>query len=185
MKRAFSALLAFFVIVSTFAKEPAPDVTFVSPCECIGFHGIHRWVTKTDQAPVPSDKSAIQSVTPSQIYAWEGLRPDVELTATSERLPAEQKWYALTGRVVDAKVEADGDIHLALQDADGKNAGTVSAEIPVGPKWCEIRQMVFGWTKQKFPFTVKSVHDLTIAEHVVTVTGTRNSNVAPASITPL
>ena len=39
---------------------------------CIGFHGIHRWVTKTDQAPVPSDKSAIQSVTPSQIYAWKG-----------------------------------------------------------------------------------------------------------------
>jgi hypothetical protein len=66
----------------------------------------------------------------------------------------EEKWYALTGRVVDAKVEADGDIHLALQDADGKNAGTVSAEIPVGPKWCEIRQIVFGWTKQKFPFTV-------------------------------
>jgi hypothetical protein len=83
----------------------------------------------------------------------------------------EEKWYALTGRVVDAKVEADGDIHLALQDADGKNAGTVSAEIPVGPKWCEIRQIVFGWTKQKFPFTVKSVRDLTIAEHVVTVTG--------------
>ena len=73
-------------------------------------------VTKTDPAPVPSDKSAIQSVTPSQIYAWEGLGPDVELTATSERLPAEQKWDALTGRVVDAKVEADGDIHLALQE---------------------------------------------------------------------
>jgi hypothetical protein len=55
----------------------------------------------------------------------------------------------------------------------GKKAqrGTVSAENPVGPKWCEIRQMVFGWTKPKFPFTVKSVHDLTIAEHVVTVTG--------------
>ena len=78
-------------------------------------------------------------------------------------MPArEEKWYALTGRVVDAKVEANGDIHLALQDADGKNAGTVSAEIPVGPKWCEIRQIVFGWTKQKFPFTVKSVRDLTI-----------------------
>src|SRR5262249_34008963 len=29
----------------------------------------------------------------------------------------EGKWYALTGRVVDAKVEADGDIHLALQDS--------------------------------------------------------------------
>jgi hypothetical protein len=36
-------------------------------------------------------------------------------------MPSEQKWYALTGRVVDAKVEADGDIHLALQDADGSN----------------------------------------------------------------
>src|SRR5436309_6980111 len=33
----------------------------------------------------------------------------------------EEKWYALTGRVVDAKVEAEGEIHLALQDADGKN----------------------------------------------------------------
>jgi len=44
----------------------------------------------------------------------------------------------------------DGDIHIALQDANGNNAGTVSAEIPVGSKWCEIRQIVFGWTTQKF-----------------------------------
>ena len=92
----------------------------------------------------------------------------------------EEKWYAVTGRVVDAKVEADGDIHLALQDADGKNAGTVSAEIPVGPKWCEIRQIVFGWATQKFPFTVKSVHDLTIAEPVVTVTGKAFDDIAHA-----
>ena len=78
----------------------APAVTFVSPCECIGFHGIHRWVTKTDQAPVPSDKSAIQSVTPSQIYAWDGLAPDVDFTnTTEERMTSEQKWYALTSRV--------------------------------------------------------------------------------------
>jgi len=148
-------------------------VTFVSPCECIGFHGKNRWVTKTDAAPVPSDKSAIQSVTPSQIYAWEGLGPDVELTGTTEeRMPAEQRWYALTGRVVDAKVEADGDIHISLQDANGKGVGTVSAEIPVGPKWCEIRQTVFGWTTQKFPFSVKTAHTLKIHEpHVITVTG--------------
>jgi len=72
--------------------------------------------------------------------------PDEKLTDyTQARRPAEEKWYALTGRVVDANVEADGDIHLAVQDADGKNTGTVSAEIPVGEKWCEIRQMVFGW----------------------------------------
>jgi hypothetical protein len=72
MKRAPFALFAFVAIAPTFGKEPVPDVTFVSPCECIAFHGIHRWVTKTDQAPVPLDKSAIQSVTPSQIYAREG-----------------------------------------------------------------------------------------------------------------
>ena len=178
MTRSTFAIAVAFVCSSAVAEQPT--VIFLSPCECQGFHGKHRWVTKTDLSPVPLDKSAIQSVTPSQIYAWEGLGPDVELTATSERLPAEQKWYALTGRVVDAKVEADGDIHLALQDADGKNAGTVSAEIPVGPKWCEIRQMVFGWTKQKFPFTVKSVHDLTIAEHVVTVTGKAFYDIAHA-----
>jgi hypothetical protein len=55
-----------------------------------------------------------QSMTPSQIYASEGLGQDVDLTQYIEaRMPAEQKWYALTGRVVDAKVEADGDIHIA------------------------------------------------------------------------
>jgi hypothetical protein len=173
MKSAPFALLAFVAIASTFAKPPAPDVTFVSPCECIGFHGKNRWVAKTDLSPVPSDKSAIQAVTPSQIYAWEGLGPDVDLTGTTEeRMPSEQKWYALTGRVVDAKVEADGDIHIALQDANADGVGTVSAEIPVGPKWCEIRQIVFGWTSQKFPFNVKTAHTLKIGEpHVITVTG--------------
>jgi hypothetical protein len=87
-------------------------------------------------------------------------------------MPSERKWYALTGRVVDAKVEADGDIHIALVDANGNNIGTVSAEIPVGPKWCEIRQTVFGWTAQTFPFGVKTAHALKIREpHVITVTG--------------
>ena len=61
---------------------------------------------------------------------------------------------------------------LALEDATGNNVGTVSAEIPVGPKWCEIRQTVFGWTTQKFPFGVKTAHALKFREpHVITVTG--------------
>jgi hypothetical protein len=128
---------------------------------------------KTDQAPAPLDKSVIQSVTPSQIYAWEGLGTDVDLTRyTEERMPSEQKWYALTGRIVDVKAEADGDIHIALVDATGNNIETVSAEIPVGPKWCEVRQTVFSWTTQKFPFTVKTAHTLKLREpHVITVTG--------------
>jgi hypothetical protein len=90
--------------------------------------------------------------------------PDVPLTQSSERTGIENKWYALTGRIVDAKVEADGDIHIALEDATGNNVGTVSAEIPVGPKWCEIRQTVFGWATQKFPFGVKNAHGLKIRE---------------------
>ena len=95
-----------------------------------------------------------------------------DFTRYSEaRMPSEEKWYALTGRVVDAKVEADGDIHIALEDVTGNNVGTVSAEIPVGPKWCEIRQTVFGWTTQKFPFSVKTAHAPKIREpHVITVT---------------
>ena len=172
MRRAPFALFAF-VVASIFAKSTAPEVTFVSPLECVGFHGKNRWVAKTDLTPVPLDKSAIQSVTPSQIYAREGLGPDVDLTQYTEaRMASEQKWYALTGRIVDAKVEADGDIHIALVYATGNNAGTVSAEIPVGRKWCEIRQTVFGWTTQNFPFGVKTAHTLKIREpHVIRVTG--------------
>ena len=60
-------------------------------------------------------------------------------------MPSEQKWYALIGGLVEAKVKADSDI--ALEDATGNNVGTVSAEIPVRPRWCEIRQTVFGWTQ--------------------------------------
>ena len=100
---------------------------------------------------------------------------------TEARMPSEQKWYALTGRIVDAKVEADGDIHIALVDANGSNTGTVSAEIPVGPKWCEIRQIVFAWTTQQFPFAVKTVHPLKISQpHVITVTGKAFYDIAHA-----
>ena len=84
-------------------------------------------------------------------------RAEWDLTGYTEaRMPSEEKWYALTRRVVGLKVEADGDIHIALEDANGNGVGTVSAEIPVGPKWCEIRQTVFGWTMQSFPFSLKT-----------------------------
>src|SRR5262245_1937525 len=74
-------------------QRASTDVTFVAPCECIAFHGVNRWVAKTDLSPVPSDRFAIQVITPSQIYAWEGLAPDVDMTDYTEaRLPSEQKW---------------------------------------------------------------------------------------------
>ena len=91
---------------------------------------------------------------------------------TDTRIAAEQKWYNLTGRLDNVKVEDDGDITLVLQDADGKKAGSVSAEIPVGFVWCELRQTVFGWTTQSFPFTFKDSQRLEMREpHIITVTG--------------
>src|SRR4029077_2738018 len=52
--------LLVFVVASAFAKSTAPEVIFISPCECEGFHGKNRWIAKTDFTPVPLDKSAIQ-----------------------------------------------------------------------------------------------------------------------------
>ena len=176
-------LFATLAVASAFARTAAaPDVIFVSPCECRGFHGKNRWIAKTDLSPVPLDKSTIQSVAPSQIYEWEGPGPNVELTGTTEeRMPSEQKWYTLTGRVVGLKVEADGDIHITLRDASGTKVGTVSAEIPVGPKWCEIRQTVFDWTTQNFPFSLKTAKKLKIRQpHVITVTGKAFYDIAHA-----
>ena len=122
---------------------------------------------------MPLDKSTIQSATPSQIYEWKGPEPNVPLTPeTDTRIPAEQKWYNLTGRVVNLKVEADGDITLVFKDVDGKKAGSVNAEIPVGPEWCELRKLVFGWTTQSFPFGFKASQRLELREqHVITVIG--------------
>jgi hypothetical protein len=45
--------LLVFVVASAFAKSTAPEVIFISPCECQGFHGKNRWIVKTDFTPVP------------------------------------------------------------------------------------------------------------------------------------
>ncbi len=170
----FPALFAAFVVGSAFAKSvTAGTVTFVSPCECQGQKNGTRWPVKTDTSPVPLDKSTIQSITPSQIYEWKGPEPKIPLTPnTDTRIAAEQKWYNLTGRLDGVKVENDGDITLVLKDAEGKKAGSVNAEIPVGSIWCELRQTVFGWTTQSFPFSFKQSQRLEMRElHVITVTG--------------
>ena len=170
----FPALVAAFVIGSAFAKSvTAGTVTFVSPCECQGQKSGSRWPVKTDPSPVPLDKSTIQAVTPSQICEWKGPGLNEPLTPkTDTRIAAEQKWYNLTGRLVGVKVENDGDITLVLKDAEGKKAGNVGAEIPVGPTWCELRQTVFGWITQSFPFSFKDSQKLEMREaHVITVTG--------------
>ena len=39
----------------------------------------------------------------------------------------------VSGRVVAVKVEADGDLHIALSDATGDKQGTVVCEVPLKP----------------------------------------------------
>jgi hypothetical protein len=151
MTRATLIIAAIALLCSTEAAT-LPPVTFESPCECQDNHGKHRWSVKIDPSTPPADASAIQAVTPSDMFSWPG--PDVHLTQQSERTGAENKWFALTGRVVALKVETDGGIHIALQDATGDKPGIVVVEILVKPQWCEIRNTVFSWTRTKFPFQI-------------------------------
>jgi hypothetical protein len=94
---------------------------------------------KNDSSVPPADASAIQAVTPSDIFSWPRL--DVRLTQSSERTGIENNWFALTGRVVALKVETDGDLHIALVDATGGKPGIVVVEVPAKKQWCEIRTM--------------------------------------------
>jgi hypothetical protein len=152
------------------ATGTPPAVTFISPCECRDAHGKGRWAVKSDPSTPPVDANAIQAVTPSDMFSWPGI--DTQLTWQSERTGIENKWFALTGRVVAVKVEADGDLHLAIQDATGNKPGVVVCEVPAKPQWCEIRQTVFGWTRTRFPLHIRSTRKLTLDQTpVVTVIG--------------
>jgi hypothetical protein len=130
MMRAVTLTIVAIALLCIAAASP-PD-TLESPCSCRDNHGQHRWSVKIDPSLPPTDANAIQSVTPSDIYSWPG--PDVPLTQSSERTGIENKWFALTGRVVALKVEADGDLHIALTDATGDKPGIVVCEVPVKPQ---------------------------------------------------
>ena len=107
------------------AVAPPEQVTCDSPCDCHNAHGEGRWSVKTDPSLPPTDTSAIQAVTPSDIFGWAGP----EVLQRSKRTGLEQKWFAVTGRVVAARVEADGDLHIALSDATGHKQGIVVCEV--------------------------------------------------------
>src|SRR6266704_2984718 len=152
------------------ASAESPPVTFESPCSCRDNHGEHRWAVKNDASTPPVDASAIQAITPSDVFSWPG--PAEHLTQSSERTGIENNWYALTGRVVALKVEMDGDVHIALQDATGDKPGIVVVEVPAKAQWCEIRNTVFSWTRTRFPFHTSSAKKLTLNQTpVITVTG--------------
>ena len=166
MKYATTLIIAV-LLCSTAAAAPQ-GVTCESPCSCSSAHGKGRWSVKNDPETPPTDTSTIQAVTPSDIFSWAG--PDVH--QQSKRIGLEQKWFAVTGRVVAVKVEADGDLHVALTDATGDKQGTVVCEVPLKPHWCDIRETVFGWTPTRFPFQTSSAKRLKIANPpVVTIVG--------------
>src|SRR5882724_12340503 len=161
--------IALVFLCST-AAATEQEVTCESPCECRSAHGKGRWAVKNDPSTPPSDASSIQAVTPSDIFSWPV--PDVHLTQHSERTGREENWFSLKGRVVAVKVEADGDLHIALSDATGDKRGTVICEVPLKPRWCDIRETVFGWTHTRFPFQTRSTKRLKIANPpIITVTG--------------
>jgi hypothetical protein len=83
----------------------------------------------------------------------------------------ENKWFALTGRVVELKVEEDGDLHIALHDVTGDKPGVAVCEIPAQPQWCEIRTTVFSWTPTRFPFHSGSGKKLTFGKSPVITDG--------------
>jgi hypothetical protein len=116
---------------------------------------------KTDASTPPADANTIQAVTASDVFSWPG--PDVGVTWQSERTGLENKWFALTGRVVAVQVAADGDLHIALGDALDK-PGIVVCEVPAGSTWCEIRKTVFSWTRTRLPLHIRSTRELTINE---------------------
>jgi hypothetical protein len=99
----------------------------------------------------------------------------------SERTGIENKWFALTGRVVELKVEEDGDLHIALHDVTGDKPGVVVCEIPAKPQWCEIRTTVFSWTPTRFPFHTGTAKKLTFGQSpIITVIGKAFWNVGHA-----
>jgi hypothetical protein len=164
------AALTIAISLLCITAGAATLVTYESPCECLDNHGKQRWAEKNDPALPPTGASAIQAVTPSDIFNWQG--PTEYLVPSSERIWSEQKWYALTGRVVDLRAEEDGDLHIALQDVTGDKPGAVVVEIPTKSQWCELRNIVFGWTEVQFPFRVRSGRKLKFREPlIITVVG--------------
>jgi hypothetical protein len=170
MMRAAPFTIAAIAPLCVAAVATERPITFISPCKCEQNHGKGRWAVKNDSSIPPRDKGAIQSVTPSHLFSWPG--PDTELTWQSERTGRENEWFALTGRVVDLKLEADGDLHIALQDATGDKQGIVVCEIPAKPEWCAIRKTVFSWTPTRFPLHLRSTRKLTMKKApIITVIG--------------
>jgi len=154
-------------------------------CSCVGCSGEDRWAAKTDWAAIPTQPGSIKSIHPSGIYAWPPL-PGLN-DQSGRKSPEEQQWFVVTGRVIEVRVQHDGDIHFELVDATGKKRGHILAEIPIANQWCDLRKMVFGWTKKGIQFKSFNVPAVLSLRYnvVVAVTGRAFFDVHHAQKTPV
>jgi hypothetical protein len=88
------------------------------------------------------------------------------------RVGKETEWYELTGRVTLVKAEEDGDLHIQLRDPTGGGRMQVVVEVLVDhghpdSAWSKMRQTVFDWSDQDFPFTTKTGHRLRLEQKPV------------------
>src|SRR2546430_1489732 len=159
--------LIFHTALSTTHAKPV--VTFTSPCTCEGNHGVSRWAAKTDLSEPPPGSANIKSITPAQMSAWQGIGGGV--TQKSRRLIAEENWFRGTGRGETVRNENDGGLHLVIENTEGQRSGIV-VELPLGPRWCEMRKTVFSWTNARFPISPGKSDKFSLTQHpIVTVIG--------------
>jgi hypothetical protein len=148
------------------------ETTFVSPTECHNAHAVYRTDVKNDHELPPDHIPAANHVYPSDMAKWPV--PEGKYTRQTPRSGREKEWFELTGQVVLAKCEEDGDIHIQLVDPDGKGKVNVVVEIPVKQyveesPWDEIRTKVFSWSTAKFPFKTKGSHPLTLHKQPIII----------------
>src|SRR4030095_4985385 len=88
MARTTTLIFAAIAFVCGTAAATPPPVTVLSPCECRDNHRKAGLGVKTDSALPPTDASAIQAVTPSDMFSWP--EPEVRITTRPPQYPSLQ-----------------------------------------------------------------------------------------------
>lgn len=181
--------LFFTLSIGLAQAEKDPPASFTKACKGTHCKGKARWAEKTDTAEPPLNPKP-KSVSVADITGWNGPSLPIKTKgAGQKRVPAEEQWYSITGKVTLVRLEGDGDLHIQLEASPGSpkpksgDATYVVVEVPansstknkdIASAWCNYRTTVLGWTNfdvMRKPI-VTSDRLLTMTEHpVITVTG--------------
>jgi DNA-binding transcriptional regulator YdaS (Cro superfamily) len=102
----FTIAVAF--LCGTAAATP-PAVTVVSPCECQNAQGKRRWAVKNDSATPPTDTTAIQSTTPSQVSCV-ALSPSSSVWPSSAIFSHYRQLYLLGSGKTEAELSGESAV---------------------------------------------------------------------------